>query len=119
MAGVGVTSIGNMICQKDNVAAGPVGATTVTVSQVVTNIASFLIAYGKPSLVPVSSAENEFNRLVAGGFGPGSLRDMQNKELAANPTLSITDRRFAAWAGSGSMIEKSIAGSKYWVDVDY
>lgn len=71
-----------------------------------------------PGVLPMSTSDTEFARLVAASFGPGSLRDMQNKELAANPTTSITDRRFVAWAGSGSMTEKAIAGGKAWVDVD-
>lgn len=66
----------------------------------------------------MSTADNEFTRLVTAAFGPGSIRDMQNKELSTNPTTSITDRRYVAWAGSGTMIEKAIAGGKVWVDVD-
>ena len=71
-----------------------------------------------PGGSPMSKSDTEFTRLVTAAFGPGSLRDMQNKELAANPTTSITDRRYAAWAGTGSKIEKAIAGGKAWVDVD-
>lgn len=87
-------------------------------------IADVLFALTEGETVPStydstkSPVDNEFSRLITAGFEPGSLRDMQNKELSANPTTSITDRRFAAWAGSGSMIEKAKAGGKTWVDID-